>query len=121
MGFGPTQNRLRMEQILNAWKTLAPDKSFAGFTLEQFQAKAKPAQDATALLEEMDDQRLEVINQRDNSYRSFFDTAERVVSAVRADAAEGPDGTLYEAMGYTRKSDRKSGLTRKKAKPQPIA
>jgi len=121
MGIGPTQSRLKMEQILNAWKTLAPEKSFAGLTLEQFEAAAKPAQDATALLEEMDDQRLEVMNQRDDGYRSFFAKADRVVNAVRADQTEGADGTLYEAMGYTRTSDRKSGLTRKKQNPQQPA
>ena len=118
MGPGPTQSRLKMEQILNAWKTLAPEKSFAGMTLDQFQAKAKPAQDATALLEEIDDERLEVINRRDAGFRSFFADADRVVNAVRADPDEGEDSALYEAMGYTRKSDRKSGLTRKKTKTQ---
>jgi hypothetical protein len=35
---------------------------------------------------------------------------------VRADPTEGLNSALYEAMGYTRKSDRKSGLTTKKKK-----
>jgi len=37
-----------------------------------------------------------------------------VVNGVLADPTEGPDSSLYEAMGYTRKSERKSGLTRGK-------
>jgi hypothetical protein len=32
---------------------------------------------------------------------------------VTGDPAFGPDSSLYEAMGYVRKSERKSGLTRK--------
>jgi hypothetical protein len=36
-----------------------------------------------------------------------------VVSGVLADPSEGPDSSVYEAMGYTRKSERRSGLTRK--------
>jgi hypothetical protein len=33
---------------------------------------------------------------------------------VLSDPTEGPDSALYEAMGYTRKSERKSGLTRQR-------
>jgi hypothetical protein len=36
----------------------------------------------------------------------------RLVNGVLADPTEGPDSALYEAFGYTRKSERKSGLTR---------
>jgi len=111
---GPTQNQLRMQQILNAWKTLAPGKSFGGITLAEFQALAKPAQDAVALLEELDDRRTELLNQRDDAYAAFFAQVELVVNGVRADPTEGLNSALYEAMGYTRKSERKSGLTKKK-------
>jgi hypothetical protein len=36
---------------------------------------------------------------------------------VLAAPSEGDDSALYEAMGYVRKSARKSGLTRKKNEP----
>jgi hypothetical protein len=36
-----------------------------------------------------------------------------VVNGVVGDPTFGPDSALYEAMGYVRKSERKSGLTRK--------
>jgi hypothetical protein len=42
-----------------------------------------------------------------------------VVNGVRADPEEGDDSALYEAMGYTRRSERKSGLTRKKPPTTP--
>jgi hypothetical protein len=38
--------------------------------------------------------------------------------AVAGDPAYGNDSPLYGAMGFVRKSEKKSGLTRKK-KPQP--
>ena len=38
-----------------------------------------------------------------------------VVKGVVGDPAFGEDCDLYEAMGYVRKSERKSGLSRKKA------
>ena len=34
-----------------------------------------------------------------------------VVYGVMGNPAYGPDSDLYEAMGYVRKSERKSGLT----------
>lgn len=38
---------------------------------------------------------------------------QQVVNGVLADPTEGPDSALYAAFGYTRKSERKTGLTRK--------
>lgn len=42
-----------------------------------------------------------------------------VVNAVKGDPEEGEDGEFYEALGYVRKSERKSGLSRGK-KPAPV-
>ena len=36
------------------------------------------------------------------------------MAGVLADPTEGPDSPLYEAFGYTRKSERRTGLTRKR-------
>ena len=37
-----------------------------------------------------------------------------VVYGVVGDPEEGADGDLYDSFGYTRRSERKTGLTRKK-------
>ena len=37
-----------------------------------------------------------------------------VINGILADPDEGPDSPLYEAIGYTRRSERKTGLTRKR-------
>ncbi|HEV7798912.1 MAG TPA: hypothetical protein VGO73_12180 [Pyrinomonadaceae bacterium] len=108
-----------MEQLLNAWKNIAPTKSFAGMTLNEFQNFAKPVQDAIAALADIEQQRTQTINQRDDAFAVFFAKAELVVNAVRGDPTEGPDSSLIEAMGYTRKSERKSGLTTKKKETPP--
>ena len=44
--------------------------------------------------------------------------AAKNIAKLKADPTEGDDSALYKAMGYVRKSDRKSGLTRKKNEPQ---
>ncbi len=111
---GPKQNELKMEQILNAWENLAPTKSFGGMTLVQFQAICAPAKAAREQIEDLEDQLTQAFTARDTAAAAVFAKVEMVVNGVRADPTEGPDSALYEAMGYTRKSERKSGLTKKK-------
>ena len=50
--------------------------------------------------------------QRDNADAVSLPTVQRVVAAVIADEVEGNDGELYKAMGYVRRTERASGLTR---------
>ncbi len=48
-------------------------------------------------------------------FTNVFDDAEfHRSNNVVGDPNFGPDSALYEALGYVRKSDRKSGFTRKK-------
>ena len=107
----------RMERMLNAWRTLAPNKSFGGMTLAQFEAFVAPAKAARALIEDLEDQRTQAIAQREQADEVFALKAQQVVNGVLADPTEGPDSPVYESFGYTRKSERKSGLTRRRNQP----
>jgi hypothetical protein len=106
-----------MEKMLNAWETLTPTKSYGGMTLEEFQEAARPAQAARRLIDDLEDQLTRAIRVREDSDVGFSLVADRIVSGVKADPTEGPDSPVLSAMGYVRKSERKSGLTRKKRKP----
>jgi hypothetical protein len=119
MPTNPKNNELKMERMLNAWQTLAPDKSFGGMTLAQFRTAAKPAQDARQRIDELEDQLKQALTDRDSADEAFQAKAQLVVSGVLADPTEGPDSALYEAFGYTRKSERKTGLTRKRKTTPP--
>jgi len=55
----------------------------------------------------------QAINQRDAADEVSLAKIQRVVAGVNADPTEGPNSSLIEAFGYTRKSERKSGLGRK--------
>ena len=108
----------KMDRILNAWRTLAPDKTFGGMTLAQFEATViAPAKAARQRIEDLDDQRTEATTEREVADEAFAARAQMVVNGVLADPEFGPDSALYEAFGYTRQSERKSGLTRKGNKP----
>lgn len=107
----------KMNRMLNAWRTLAPDKSFGGMTLKQFEEATAPSMSARAALADIEAQKIQEIANRDAADTDFLAKAQLVVNGVLADPTEGEDSALYEALGYVRKSERKSGLTRKKNEP----
>jgi hypothetical protein len=113
----PKANEEKMRKMLNAWKTLASSKSFGGMTYPQFEAAtARPLgrrERLAALQSEIDAE----TNGRDDDDDVWLPIAQRVVAGVLADPEFGPDSALIEGFGYTRQSERKSGLTRKKSGP----
>ena len=117
MPASPKSTEEKIERMINAWRTLAPDKTFAGMTLAQFEAAAAPSQAARRRIADLDNQRAQAVADREHGDDAFEAAAKRVVAGVLADPTEGPDSALYEAFGYTRTSVRKSGLTRPGNKP----
>ncbi|HEX8736521.1 MAG TPA: hypothetical protein VF721_14420 [Pyrinomonadaceae bacterium] len=111
----------RYNRILNAWRTLAPDKSFGGMTLAQFEAQVEKSNIPRARLIALEDEIKQEQTNRETNDAVTIKTCDFVVKSVVADPEFGDDSALYEAMGYVRKSERKSGLTRKKSdlKPKP--
>ena len=103
----------RIEVIRAAWKEIAPQESFAGMSLEQFET----ASEAPLRLRrdiQLQERQLEGLK----ADRALSDTAaarllELVVSSVKGTPSFGSDSPLYRAMGYVRRSERKTGLTRK--------
>lgn len=109
----PKSNEQKMNTMVNAWETLAPTKSFGGMTLAQFKTVVAPSLAARARIADLEAQMTQAINDRDAADAVFLAQAQLVINGVLADPTEGPDSSLYEAMGYTRKSERRSGLTKK--------
>lgn len=61
------------------------------------------------------------LNARDDADKETINATSLVVNSVKGESEESEDGELYEAMGYVRKSERKSGLSRKTQTKQPAA
>jgi hypothetical protein len=116
MANSPKDNEEKLRQILNAWKTLASDKSFGGMTVEQFEAFIQPSFTARQDLEDLDDRRTHLLNTRADADEASLAKAAQIIAGVEADPGFGPDSSLIEAMGRVRKSERGSGLTRKSSK-----
>jgi hypothetical protein len=112
----------RYRRILTAWENLAPKKSFGGYTLEQFKALTTGADMHRATLDALETQVTQAITDRDNADEVIHGALEFTVPSVQGDpSVGGSNGALYEAMGYVPKSERKSGLTRKRKPVAPPA
>lgn len=107
----------KMDRMLNGWRTLAPDKTFGGMTLAQFEAALASSESARQRIKDLDDQRTQAATDRDASDETSAARMQQVVNGVLADPDFGPDSALYEALGCTRQSERKSGLTRTRKQP----
>ncbi len=109
--------RDRCNVMNDAWFEGAPTVDFNGITQAAFLADitAAAADDATiADLEAELKMKREV---RDDKYIALNDKRSKVGLGVAGSAAYGNDSPLYGAMGFVRKSDRASGLTRKTKVP----
>jgi hypothetical protein len=118
----PKDIETKVNRVLSAWEALAPAKSFGGMTLDQFKAQVAPAKAARQQMETLDSQMKQAMVERDMADDIALAKSQMIVNGVLGDPTEGPDSSLYAAMGYTRKSERKSGLTRKSHRaPAPTA
>ena len=114
MPISPKDVEEKIHRMLNAWETLAPDKTFGGMSLPQFQARVAVSQAARQRIDQLEDQLKQAQAERDRADEAFNEKAQLIVNGVLADPTEGPDSALYEAFGYKRKSERRSGLRRKR-------
>ncbi|MGH7991480.1 MAG: hypothetical protein ACREDS_14990 [Limisphaerales bacterium] len=113
MADAPKQLADNTNTITTAWQTLAPAATFGSMTLTQYQAKVKPSVDARNLIASLKDQLIAAETARDVADKVTNPTNQLVVNAVKGDPSHGDDSDLYAAMGYVRKSQRASGLTKK--------
>lgn len=123
MKYSSRSVQARITQVVTAWETLRPEKSFAGLSIEQFKAALQPSIATRADVETLQDKLVAAQSLRIDADKASLDLIQRVAHAVQGDPDEGSDSAFYEALGYVRKSERKSGLTRgkKPADTAPIA
>jgi hypothetical protein len=96
----------------DAWGSVSPLKSFFGMTLEQYREAVKPVYDLRAEIAETEKRLKSLKAKRKDAEAAALQLSRNVVQAVKADPTEGENSPLYAAMGYVRRSERSSGLTR---------
>jgi hypothetical protein len=110
----PKEKEVKYNRYKVALDTLAPDKTFGGVTPEDF----KEATQNSDLPRQRIRQLLEQIKQEEANLAAADEITMKMCDMIKkgviADPEFGDDSALYEALGYVRKSERKSGLTRKR-------
>ena len=110
----PKDHAERLDRILNAWENLAPEKTFGGMTLEDFKNYATPSFTHRDRIQDLEAQLIAAKANRDHADTLSLEKCQLVINGVIGEPTEGPDSDIYQAMGFIRKSQRRSGLTRKK-------
>jgi hypothetical protein len=112
-----TAIKKRAVKMDDAWKEGADKVEFMGVTqtdlngqITAVEAKEQSLDDLRAQVKMLEEEILD-------DYAALDDTLVDVGNGVRGSKAYGDDSPLYGAMGFVRKSERKSGLTRKTKPP----
>ena len=113
----PREALEKLNRITMAWETLAPDASFGGMTLQDYRDAIAPSFEARDRIARLEAELIAAKNARDDGDRMALAQAQLVVNGVIGDPERGPDSDLYEAMGYVRRSERRTGLTRRTSEP----
>lgn len=105
----------RVKDIINGWET-APDVKFRKKSLAELKAKLAEIETKEELSADLGTQKKIVDDGIDDDYLEIEEYIVDVADGVRGHDDYGSDSELYGAMNFVRKSQRKSGLTRKNSK-----
>src|SRR5437879_12809828 len=119
MAGSPKDNEEKLNAILNAWKTLAADKAFAGMTAAQFETAIAPSFTTRQQLDGVEDQRTHLINSRNDAYDASLAKAAAVVAGVLSDPTFGPYKSPFHPMRVTQNSKRNALLHRRRPTAPP--
>ncbi|MGC2235268.1 MAG: hypothetical protein WA584_03855 [Pyrinomonadaceae bacterium] len=104
----------QLEMTEAAWEMHAAETTFYGTTFAQYKAKVQLSRDARDTVANLEIQLAAAKNQRNNIDKENLALERNVAKAIAGNEKYGDDSDLYEGTGRVRKSERKSGLTRKK-------
>lgn len=111
----------KLEETEMAWETHAPNAKFYNMTLAEYKAKVQLSRDARTLAANLQQQLDAAKNQIKDADKENLGLEKNIAKAIAGDPNYGEDSDLYEGTGRIRKSERKTGLTRKKkTEPAPI-
>ena len=112
-----TMIKKRAVKMNDAWKEGAPDVEFMDVSQTELNTKITNIETKEQTLDDLRAQVKMLEDEISDDYGELDDTIIDVGNGVRGSKAYGDDSPLYGAMGFVRKSDRASGLTRKTKNP----
>ena len=103
----------RIKVIRAAWRDIAPDATFAGMTLAEFEVATEPPLKLRADMIDLQAKLKGMKASQGDVDQAANELTDLVVNSIKGTPQFGQNSPLYSACGYVRKADRKSGLTRK--------
>jgi hypothetical protein len=104
----------KVDRALRAWESSCPEQAFADMTLEQFRQRLQRFFESKAKFAAADTTWSSARQERNTAYAEAVELTKGVVSSVKGHPKYGENSAVYTAMGYVPKSERSSGLTRKR-------
>ena len=104
----------KLEETEVAWATHAGSDRFYGLTLDEYKAKVQLSRESRALIANLEQQLNAAIAERNRIDQENLLLEKNIAKAIAGDPKYGDDSALYEGTGRVRKSERKSGLTRRR-------
>ena len=108
--YPPVAERIGIFQA--AWREIAPEATFAGMTLVEFEAATQPVAGNTDKLQALAAQTSAALREKGEVESAARELLRKVANGVRGNDQYGEDSPLYRAMGFVPLSERRSGLTR---------
>jgi hypothetical protein len=119
MKINPIGIERRIDQAVRAWESSCAEQSFADMTLEKFRQELQPFYDAKARFAVANTQWETARQERNTAYLKALELTKGVASSVKGHPKFGENSAVYCAMGYVPKSERSSGLTRRREAETP--
>jgi len=108
----------RRDQFLSSWQEFAPDVTFAGISLAQFEEESKKPLDVRKDMADATTKLKGLMLKRDKADASLNDEVILIAHAIRGNPEFGEDCEFYRSLGFIPKSERKKATQgRKKAAP----
>ena len=110
----PKGNETVFERGLRALRNMAPDTRFKGKGLAEFSAQVERCMASRRRLEDLGSATNSELLVRESEDERALAMLDNIIDGVIGHEDFGDDSALYEELGFVRKSQRKSGLTRKR-------
>lgn len=109
--YPPTAERIGI--FTAAWREIAPEASFAGMTLAEFETSTAGVAESALRMQALKAQVSAEIRTGTEADAAARIAMRKVANAVRGEPAYGENSQLYRAMGFVPLAERQSGLTRR--------
>jgi hypothetical protein len=104
----------QLEVLAAGWEKYAQNETFSGYTLEQLKALIQALKELMAAMDALKLDYRGKIAARQSMAGELGDIRLRIVNCIRGHENFGEDSEFYRFVGFVTKSERKSGLIRKK-------